>query len=71
MPAFTICSSKHRFVRKEFLNIILKNDSNSRTDNSTKIVNFLNKLSIKDQSRALQSAQKNYREVSCHENQRF
>jgi hypothetical protein len=57
MPAFNICSSNHHFVRKEFFNIIFKNDSNSRIDNTTKIANYLNKLSIKDQFRALQSAQ--------------
>jgi hypothetical protein len=57
LPALTICTSKHYFVRREILEIIFKNESNEGLRNETKILNYLNTFSIKEQFKALQSAQ--------------
>jgi hypothetical protein len=55
LPGLTICASKHYFVREEILKIIFNNISNEKLDNRTKILNYLNNLSIKDQFKSLKS----------------
>jgi hypothetical protein len=55
LPALTICASKHYFVREEILKNIFNNGSNEKLNDKTKILNYLNKLSIKDQFKSLQS----------------
>ncbi len=55
LPAITICASKHYFVREEILKNIFNNGSNEKLNDRTKILNYLNNLSIKDQFKSLQS----------------
>jgi hypothetical protein len=57
LPALTICAAKHYFVRKEILKIIFNNESNEGLKNDKEIHNYLNRLYIKEQFNALQSAE--------------
>jgi hypothetical protein len=52
-----ICAAKYYFVRKEILKIIFNNESNEGFKNDKEIHNYLNKLYIKEQFKALQSAE--------------
>jgi hypothetical protein len=64
LPALTICAEKHHFARKNILEKISNNDSNSGPQNKTEILNFLNKLNIREQFKALLSAEEIFNE-SC------
>jgi hypothetical protein len=55
LPALTIYASKHYFVRQEIFKNIFNNGSNQKLNDRKKVLNYLNKLSIKDQFKSLQS----------------